>query len=261
MKHILESLHTIEGVQGSLVVDGNAQILAYQAHALYDLNLLEQVSKSIIATVDAVRLLHEDWDALSANFAEGNLILRNLKPGGAAAGTTVVLGLIADARLNPAFAGVAIRVAATKLKSRLEAPNGGSSLGTSQNLVAITTGGATGSMPVASARGNQGSVVAAASDLGSSGVSWTGAGSTVGQGSDISVADPRSAAFLTACSKALASSVGPMAKIFVKEAVRQICPDRPFSRAQAEALLPLLSKHIEDPVAAADFQKKMRATA
>jgi hypothetical protein len=52
-----------------------------------------------------------------------------------------------------------------------------------------------------------------------------------------------------------------MAKIFVKEAVRQICPDRPFSRAQAEALLPLLSKHIEDPVAAADFQKKMRATA
>jgi hypothetical protein len=73
MKRILESLHTIEGVQGSLVVDGNGQILAYQAHALYDLNLLEQVSKAIIGSVDAVRLLHEDWDALSANFSEGNL--------------------------------------------------------------------------------------------------------------------------------------------------------------------------------------------
>jgi predicted regulator of Ras-like GTPase activity (Roadblock/LC7/MglB family) len=253
MKHVLENLHTIEGVQGSLVVDGNGQILAYQAHALYDIDLLTQVSKGIIATVDAVRLLHEDWDALSANFSEGNLILRNLKPGGAAAGSTVVLALIADARLNPAFAGVAIRVAAAKLKTRLESLHAGSDLGTSQNLPSITTGGGqSGSIPAATGRSGQGMP-----DVGSSGISW--AGSSTGLASEVSVADPRTSAFLTACTKALAASVGPMAKIFVKEAVRQLCPDRPFSRAQAEALIPLLSKHIDDPAAITDFQKKVRS--
>jgi hypothetical protein len=262
MKRILESLHTLEGVQGTLVVDGAGQILACQAHALYDISLLEQVSKTIAGTVDAVRLLHEDWDALSANFSEGNLVLRNLKPGGAAEGNSVVLALIADSRLNTAFAGVALRVATAKLKSHLESPSGSASAGSLQKLpMPATPGGLTGTMPAGSARANMSSVGAAAPNLGSSGLSWSGLGSSMGTSSEVFVADPKSSAFLTACAKALTSIVGPMAKIFVKEAVRQICPDRPFSRAQAEALLAVLATHIEDRAASAEFHRKVRALA
>ena len=61
-------------------------------------------------------------------------------------------------------------------------------------------------------------------------------GSGVG-GSDIAVADGPSSTYLSACTKALAASVGPMAKVFVKEAVRRVCGERPFSRADGPALV------------------------
>jgi hypothetical protein len=46
-----------------------------------------------------------------------------------------------------------------------------------------------------------------------------------------------------------------MAKLFVKEAVRKVCPDRPFSRDNVEALVAELAKNIEDPASAAQFTK------
>jgi len=264
MKRILENLHTVEGVQGSLVVDGNGHVLAYQAHALYDINLLEQISQAIVSAVDSVRLLHDDWDSLSASFSDGSLVLRNLKPGGEAAGRTVVLGLIADARLNASFAGVALRVATAKLKGLLESPNSASSLGTPQSLSSTLVG-----VPVASALGAtsppptravSGAVSVPVSDLASSGLNWSGLGSSGGRStSEVSVADPESSAFLTACTKALSASVGPMAKVFVKDAVRKLCPDRPFSRAQGDGLIAVLRSHIDDIDESAQFLKKMRA--
>lgn len=264
MKKILDGLHAVEGVQGSLVVDGTGQILAYQAHALYDGTLLEQVSKTIISVVDAVQLLNEQWDAITSTFSDGTLTLRNLKPGGAVAGRMVVLGLIGDTRLNASFAGVAIRVAAAKLKSFLENPNSVSSLGTSQVTPAgansranATLSGVTPPGPPNGTKSpNAGN--SSAVDLANSGLSWSGLGSSMRAGSDIQVADSASSAFLTACTKALAQSVGPMAKVFVKDAVRKLCPDRPFSRAMADGLVALLRAHIEDPDDLAQFQKKMR---
>lgn len=263
MKRILENLHTVEGVQGSLVVDGNGQILAYQAHALYDINLLEQISQSIVSAVDSIRLLHDDWDSLSATFSDGNLVLRNLKPGGEAAGRTVVLGLIADARLNASFAGVALRVATAKLKSLLESPNGASSLGNSQAHSTTLTGASVAPyVGAASAQHSRSSSTPASptSDLASSGLNWSGLGSSGGRSaSEVPVADPESSAFLTACTKALAASVGPMAKVFVKDAVRKLCPDRPFSRVQGESLISVLRSHIDDAEESALFLRKARA--
>ena len=67
--------------------------------------------------------------------------------------------------------------------------------------------------------------------LASSGLSWSRTGSGAGQ-----AADAPSAAFLGACARELARHVGPMAKIFVEEAVRSVCPDVPFSLAASRAL-------------------------
>jgi hypothetical protein len=73
------------------------------------------------------------------------------------------------------------------------------------------------------------------------------------------MADPESSAFLAATTKALSATVGPMAKVFVKESVRRLCGDRPFSRTQWDALIADVGKQIEEPTAAAQFQKTMRA--
>jgi hypothetical protein len=101
--------------------------------------------------------------------------------------------------------------------------------------------------------------VKAATDLSGSGLSWTGTSGSGRSGSEVIVADPESGTFLTLCTKALAGSVGPMAKIFVKEALRAVTVGRPFSLAQGDTLLVELRRHIEDPDQAAQFYKQMRA--
>jgi hypothetical protein len=102
----------------------------------------------------------------------------------------------------------------------------------------------------------------ARADLTGSGLSWsvsvTGAASSAGA-SGVAVLDAAASAYLTACTKALSGSVGPMAKVFVKEAVRKICPDRPFSRHDGGALLAELEKRIDDPDDRKLFHKIMKS--
>ena len=265
MKRILQAIHAVDGVQGSLVVDANGQILAYQAHAIYDGDLIALVGQTIVSTADSVRLLYEDWETLSANFAEGTVIMRSIRPSVEGVSRTVILGIIGDNHLNPSFAGVAMRVAATKLKSRLESPDAADQVGSNPNPMesnpraqGLHAGGVSTSMATPPPVPNT-PPPRAANDLASSGVSWSGLGSTAKVGGDLGMADPESTAFLGATTKALSATVGPMAKVYVKESVRRLCGDRLFSRTQWDALIADVGKQIQDPSAAAQFQKTMRA--
>jgi hypothetical protein len=104
-------------------------------------------------------------------------------------------------------------------------------------------------------------------ELAKTGLSWSGvsggsgvsSGSGIGAISDVMVTDAASSAFLSGCTKALAASIGPMAKVFVKEAVRKVCGERPFSRADGPALLAHLSAAIDDSDDRAMFQRATRA--
>jgi predicted regulator of Ras-like GTPase activity (Roadblock/LC7/MglB family) len=266
MKRILQAIHAVDGVQGSLVVDGNGQLLAHQAHAVYDADLMGSVGQTIVSTMDSIRLLHEDWETLSASFAEGAIILRNVKPEGAAAGRPVILGIIGDNRLNTSFAGVAMRVAATKLKAHLDQMASGAAQSHPFSVAADSSSGPAfsrsgpvpGSPSATSSMGASGAHPSRPNDLASSGVSWSGIGSSSKTISEPLPADPESAAFMAATSKALSSMLGPMAKVFVKESIRKLCFDRPFSRAQWGALVSDVGKHIQDPAHAAQFQNAMR---
>jgi hypothetical protein len=73
----------------------------------------------------------------------------------------------------------------------------------------------------------------------------------------VAVADPASGAFLARCAKELAHCVGPIAKVYVEEAVRRVTPDAPFAMAQARALLEDLAAQIEDPDDRAAFRKAL----
>jgi hypothetical protein len=89
--------------------------------------------------------------------------------------------------------------------------------------------------------------------LASSGLSWSKAG---GSGfAAAAAADPAAGAFLARCSKELARHVGPMAKLYVEEAVRRLCPDAAFTLAQAAPLVEELAGQIEDAGDRAAFGK------
>ncbi|MEO7736450.1 MAG: hypothetical protein ABIY55_36160 [Kofleriaceae bacterium] len=249
---ILQSLRDVEGVQGALIVDPGATVVAHNAHAIYDATVLQQVARAVINSVDSIQLVQDDWDMLNAHFGDGQVVLRSLRTAGDRP-RRYVLAVIADASLNVAFLGVALRVASGKLVGMLEtSPALGSSLG-----VPVAIAGGTGRVP--------------RSDLSEpvrGGLTWSGSGDTgvhrsLGPGSgvtysEVAVTDPSSQAFLSACTRALTASVGPMAKVFVKEAVREVCGDRPFAPPDGPALIAHLARVIDDPDDRAAFVRATR---
>ena len=68
------------------------------------------------------------------------------------------------------------------------------------------------------------------------------------------MADPAAGAFLVRCAKALAQAVGPIAKVYVEEAVRRVSPEGPFALAQSAPLVEDLASQIEDPADRKQFK-------
>jgi len=245
LEPILQSLREVEGVQGAMIVDPGAAVVAHRAHTIYDLPVLQQVARAVVSSVDSVQLIQDDWDMLTAHFGDGKLLLRSLRLTGARP-RRYILAVIADSTLNVAFLGVALRVAAGKLLAELETAPVPTSSAVGPTMASGTGRGQISEPP--------------RQELAKTGLSWSGtsAGSGVGS-SDVGVIDPASSTFLSACTKALAASIGPMAKVFVKEAVRKVCGERPFSRNDGPALLAHLSATIEDRDDRAVFQRATRA--
>lgn len=235
MDAILQTLMDLPGVTAAMVFDNAGQLLGHKGHSIYDRALCEQVSGALVRAIDAVQLQQEDWETITAQFQDGRLLLRKA---GAAGGRSQVLAVVADATLNPSFATVAIRVAAGKLRKLLE---GGPGAGSSPHLGAQPGG----SQPPSDSR----------PVLANSGLSWSKTSSSIGL-SKVQVSDPNAGAFLARAAKALAQAVGPIAKVYVEEAVRRLAPEGVFSMAIAPALVEDLAGQIED---AAD-RKQFKAT-
>jgi predicted regulator of Ras-like GTPase activity (Roadblock/LC7/MglB family) len=225
MEGILQSLHEVEGVQATLVLDSEGQLLAHRAHAVFDRALLQEVGRTVSSAIDSLQLVHEDWEQISAGFTDGKLLIRNLNAVRQAPGRAAALAVVADARLNASFAGVALRVAASRLKIAALSP------------AAVHT---PTPLPVAPTRISGVHPLEPIPPVSSAG-------------------DPRAAAFLTACATALAGSVGPMARVFVKEAVQGLCNGAPFAREHVLPLIAQLERHIDDPTERAQFRRSMTA--
>lgn len=262
LEPILHSLREVEGVHGAMVVDDEAAVLAYRTHAIFDdVSVLHQVARSVLTAVESLQLVQDDWDVLTAQFGEGKLLLRSLRT---AQSRRYILTVIADANLNVAFLGVALRVASQKLVLELEAMANGSQSGpipvafaTQPTRTEQSSRTERSSRPEMSRAGQSGSWAA------SSGTGLrTGPIATVGVPTgtgEIGALDSASLSFLSAATKALAASVGPMAKVFVKEAVRKVCGERPFSREDGPAVLAHLATTIDDTDDRASFQRATRA--
>jgi predicted regulator of Ras-like GTPase activity (Roadblock/LC7/MglB family) len=312
MQGILQAILDVTGVGAALVFDSSGSLVSHRGHAIYDQALCEQLTSSLLKAIDALQLEQEDWESVSARYADGRLLLRNL---GTAGGGTHVLAVAADATLNLSFATVAIRVAANKLRRALGVvaasvpsaapppaaasstllagssqfagsssrfggssalPAGSSQFAGSSALPAGSSALPAGSsalpagssvlsagssalpagssvMPAGSSVMPAGSSVLPASSrpadskpalAGSSSLSWSQT-SSIGF-SRIAVADPASSTFLSRSAKELARHVGPMAKVYVEEAVRRVSPDAPFSVSLGAKFLDDLAGQIED---------------
>ena len=239
METILQELLDLAGVGAAMVFDGTGRLAGHRGRAIYDRTLCEQVSGNLVKAVDSIQLQQSDWDSVTAQFADGKLILRNL---GSPGGHAHTLAVVADATLNSSFATVAIRVAANKVRKAII--EGGTAAPKPGALPATAPAGA----PSASSSQLPGESKPA---LGSSGLSWSKV-SSVGF-STIAVADPASSAFLTTCAKKLARHVGPIAKVYVEEAVRRVSPDAPFSASMGGRLVQDLAGQIEDAGDRAQF--------
>lgn len=248
----LQTLLEQAGINAAMVLDGTGKVVGHRGRAIYDRALCEQVGAHLVRAVDSIQLQHEDWEAVTAHFADGTILLRNL---GVVAGASFVLAVVADATLNPAFAAVSLRVAANKVRKALEG-GGGSRPVLAGSAPALATAAApTGPggsqvLPPAPA-GNAGSRPV----LASTGLSWSRTfGSSVA-----AAADPATSAWLGKVARELARSVGPMAKLFIEESIRRVSPEQPFAMAQAAALLADLGGQIEDPKDRAAFLKAAEA--
>ena len=51
-----------------------ASSLGHRGHTVYDQALCEQVSAALAKALDAVQLQQEDWETVTAHFADGKLV-------------------------------------------------------------------------------------------------------------------------------------------------------------------------------------------
>jgi len=203
MDSVLSALHEVPGVTATMVFDAAGRLALHKGHAVYDRALCEHVAGLLVKAIDAVQLEQEEWDSMTAQFADGRILLRNL-------GSAHFLAVVADAALSPTFSTVAMRIAVNKLKKGLEK-------GTLTGLTPV-------SQPSVTPFSHPPTTPAAARPA----------------------SGPEATAFLARCVKELARYVGPMSKVYVKEAVGRVCAGAPFTMAAAERLIEDLAQQLDD---------------
>lgn len=264
METILQGLMELAGVTAAVVLDGSGRLVAHRGRAVYDRATCEQAGGTLVKAIESLQLQQEDWDAVTAQYADGKILLRRLAAA-RGAGRSHVLAVVADPTLNASFATVAIRVAANKLNAAIE---------TGVTDPATSAPPANASTPAPAASAGAGPPPRSPADsppvLAYTGLSWSkgpsvGAGaassslggSAAGSVSGVMVADAASSALLARVTKELARHVGPMSKVYVQEAVRRVSPEAPFSLSSKSALVADLAGQIEDPADRAQFKKAL----
>jgi hypothetical protein len=247
METILQGLMELSGVRAAMVLDGVGQLAAQVGQSVYDRALCQEVGAFLTRAIESIQLQQDDWETAAAQYADGKILVRRVssKPDG----PRHVVAIVADGTLNASFATVALRVAANKVKAAVQ---GGSSQ-TGSGPLPASASQPPGSLPPSgsSPPGSDSRPV-----LANTGISWSKTGSTSSSlGSNIQVADPASSAFLLRCAAELARHVGPMSKVYVKEAVQRVCPDAPFSLSSSRQLVDDLAGQVEDARDRTAFRK------
>ena len=246
METILKTVSELAGVTTTFVFNGQGQVLASQGQSIYDAELLQEISGGLVKSLESVQLQTPDWETVTAQFEEGRLTAKSLGKG--ADGHSYVLAMVSDTQLK-AFAAVALRVAVQKLKAVLDGGTPASSSPALPTPLASTRVPLPPPPPPPSAAASQPAMA-------SSGMTWSKTGQSSAS-SGIDVVDAAASAFLSRCTKEYARCVGPMSKVYVKEAVRRVSPSAPFAVALARKVVEDLAGQVDNPEKQARFRKAM----
>ncbi|MBU0552751.1 roadblock/LC7 domain-containing protein [Myxococcota bacterium] len=247
MLQILKSLYEVEGVRSAALIRLNGELLGHQSHAIYDNDVIINASKFLVQALESFELQNENWEEFNAEFEDGWVIVRKFKE--------AFLVIITEDSIKLNFVSVAIRIAAKKIINALESGYDGASMAQSAPSISHNTL----SQPQTIQHSQpEPTVSMSASALSSSGLNWSGLGSSqIGQ-SMISVSNQESSTFLTKCTDQLKKSMGPIARVIVKKAVRRISRGEPFSQKHFDLLINDLTQEIPNKAAQDEFRRIMR---
>lgn len=258
MKNTLDALSSVDGINGVFLCSDQGDLVEFSASEIYDQETLLQASSVVARATESISVQHDNCDNMVAHFKDGKLIMLRVD--------NHILCVITNAGTNMPFLNVAIKVAKKKLKRQFEKNentmensslpyqssipsnfNNNSDMRTNSSIEQSNT---QPSMHSSFTPHNptQNSSMKNSGFSSNSELLWSGMGASAMNSSAVAVADKNASQMLTKLSQALAEVVGPMAKVFVKEAVHKICTMEPFSMQHVKLVLKELEEqHVTDP--------------
>ncbi len=235
MKDVLEMFDKIPHVRGSFVFDAERRLLCGNGGPLYPDEVLGQAARHIAEAMDFfMQTQAQDatpgWENVVVSFSEGVLLLKSLAKG-------AVLAVCAQEQVNHQM----LRIGANVAAQRLKIPSGPPPAATPPPaappppapVVAAPPPPAPAPPPVAPPLANRTPARAAA---------------------PMDTATQEIADKLT---RALAFSLGPVAKVLVKRAVQGLAPDGRLRAEQWDELLRQLEREIDSPSGLAEFHRRI----
>jgi len=235
MKDVLEMFDKIPHVRGSFVFDAERRLLCGNGGPLYPDEVLGQAARQIAEAMDFfMQTQAQDatpgWENVVVSFSEGVLLLKSLAKG-------AVLAVCAQEQVNHQM----LRIGANVAAQRLKIPSGPPPAATPPPaappppapVVAAPPPPAPAPPPVAPQLANRTPARAAA---------------------PMDTATQEIADKLT---RALAFSLGPVAKVLVKRAVQGLAPDGRLRAEQWDELLRQLEREIDSPSGLAEFRRRI----
>lgn len=235
MKDVLEMFDKIPHVRGSFVFDAERRLLCGNGGPLYPDEVLGQAARHIAEAMDFfMQTQAQDatpgWENVVVSFSEGVLLLKSLAKG-------AVLAVCAQEQVNHQM----LRIGANVAAQRLKIPSGPPPAATPPPaappppapVVAAPPPPAPAPPPVAPPLANRTPARAAA---------------------PMDTATQEIADKLT---RALAFSLGPVAKVLVKRSVQGLAPDGRLRAEQWDELLRQLEREIDSPSGLAEFRRRI----
>jgi hypothetical protein len=117
MDALLQALRAAPGVIAAVVCDRTGHVVASQASETFATSSIDEVGRTVMASLRVVKNLRPDWESVTAHFSEGRLHLFRLTSHSAAPFAEKSLAVVA----GPEFEGIAGQAALAKTLTELKA--------------------------------------------------------------------------------------------------------------------------------------------
>jgi hypothetical protein len=116
MDALLQALRATPGVIAAVVCDRTGHVVASQASATFGISAVEEVGRTVMASLRVIKNLRPDWESVTAQFSEGQLLICQLASHPSAPFAEKSLAVVT----GPEFDGDAARDALARIVAELK---------------------------------------------------------------------------------------------------------------------------------------------